>query len=428
MPTNLEAEVIGNTLFVSGEAADTSGLLYTDRVSVRRRSSDAYVRDNDDSETWVPIEGIPLATKHIDVSGVTGAGVHVYSWSTYSGARVIKGSAQNDHISASGSHDTNDRLFGGKGSDYMRGGRGDDRLYGAAGSDHLFGEEGNDLLMGGKGRDIFDGGEGFDTIVFNGARSEYKISISDGVYQIRHTGGSRFDGVDKFANVERLQFTDQTVGIDYIPTDLTADVRDRTLVVSGEAAEDNGLVIIRRYGSSVEVKDNGVVATLVPVTGIPLATINIDASGVERGNTHIFSTSTYDGARELRGSSQNDYIRASGSHATNDRLFGGKGHDKLFGGNGNDRLYGAAGADELNGENGDDVLFGGRGRDTFDGGEGIDTIVFKGDRAEYQITQSGDAYQIRHAGGSRFDGFDTFTDVEYLKFADQTLEVADLLF
>ncbi len=49
-----------------------------------------------------------------------------------------------------------------------------------------------------------------DTAVFSGARAEYDISIAaDGTVTVDHQGGA--DGVDTLRNVERLQFTDQTI-------------------------------------------------------------------------------------------------------------------------------------------------------------------------------------------------------------------------
>lgn len=210
MPTNLSAVVSGKTLMVSGEAAQS---LYS-QVSITRGYDSVEVKDNGTVGVLVPIQGTALATHHINASAVTGAGVSIYSYSVSSLARTLTGSAQGDYIYASGSHLTNDVLYGGAGNDNLYGGEGNDRLYGGLGWDTLNGGNGNDSLFGGYGQDLIDGGAGSDTLVFLGARSEYQIDIVDGLYQVSHIGGTRADGIDRFANIENLQFTDQTVATD----------------------------------------------------------------------------------------------------------------------------------------------------------------------------------------------------------------------
>ncbi|MDR7124035.1 hypothetical protein [Pseudotabrizicola sp. 4114] len=427
-PTNLSASVTGNTLFVSGAAADATG-----RVEILRFGSSVEVMDNGAVKVLVPVSGAPLATHNVDASGVTGAGIYLYSTSVNTLARNVTGSAQADYIYVDGSHLTNDQLYGGAGDDFIFGGNGNDRLYGGTGADSLYGGNGDDFLYGGGGwsSDTFDGGAGIDTLVLAGARSEYQIDIVNGLYQISHIGGTQINGVDSFANIERLMFTDQTIDIDPAPTNLSASVTGNTLFVSGAAATNGyNRVEIVRFGSSVEVMDNGAVKVLVPVSGAPLATHNIDASGVTGAGIYLYSESVNSLAREIRGSAQADYIDASGSHLTDDRLYGGAGNDIIYGGNGDDRLYGGTGADSLYGGNGDDFLYGGGGwsADTFDGGAGTDTLVLAGARSEYQIDIVNGLYQISHIGGTQINGVDSFANIERLMFTDQTIDIDDGLF
>ncbi|WP_370302140.1 calcium-binding protein [Pseudooceanicola sp.] len=208
LPTNLSAVVNGSKLEVSGASADSSGYVY-----IRRYSSSATVEDNGSVGVLVPIKGAELATHHIDASTLTGTGASIYSSSVSSKARKLTGSAQNDYLTATGYHLTNDRLKGGAGNDTLNGGNGNDRLFGDRGSDTINGGDGDDFLFGGKGRDAdtFDGGAGDDTIVLTGVRAEYQIDIVNGLYQISHIGGTRADGIDRFANIENLQFKDQTI-------------------------------------------------------------------------------------------------------------------------------------------------------------------------------------------------------------------------
>jgi Ca2+-binding RTX toxin-like protein len=209
-----------------------------------------------------------------------------------------------------------------------------------------------------------------------------------------------------------------------MPTNLTAVVTGKTLVVSGAAAQGSGYVEITQ-GVGLEVKDNGTVKVLVPISGEPFAARNIDASGVTGAGVYIFTSSVSSSARKVIGSEQGDYIELYFSYLTNDRLYGGNGGDYLSAGEGNDLIYGGKGADRLYGGNGDDFLFGGNGKgyDTFDGGAGNDTIVLAGARTEYQIDIVNGVYQISHLGGTGSDGIDTFANIESLQFIDQTVPV-----
>ncbi len=84
--------------------------------------------------------------------------------------------------------------------------------------------------------------------------------------------------------------------------------------------------------------------------------------------------------------------------------------ENAVGGTGNDNLIGNAG---------DNVLTGGAGNDRIEGGLGSDTVVFSGQRSAYTITWNG---QIGTVAGP--DGTDTITNVEFLRFADQTIAAA----
>ncbi|WP_413171899.1 glycoside hydrolase family 9 protein [Anabaena azotica] len=94
-----------------------------------------------------------------------------------------------------------DRLFGGLGNDILRGWRGEDAL---------FGEQGDDRLEGGADNDILYGGAGNDTAVYAGTRSQYQLSNSNGLYTITHLI-SNGDGIDQLYDIEKIQFSDQTI-------------------------------------------------------------------------------------------------------------------------------------------------------------------------------------------------------------------------
>jgi hypothetical protein len=115
-----------------------------------------------------------------------------------------------------------------------------------------------------------------------------------------------------------------------------------------------------------------------------------------------------------------------------DWLYGGDGLRGALGINstsGGRYITGTNGADigehALVGTASNDTLEGDGGNDRIDGGAGTDTAVFRGARSDYTITQPGDGSLVV-AGNSALDGTDTLTNVEILKFADVSVQRAQL--
>ncbi|MBG0790470.1 MAG: tandem-95 repeat protein, partial [Desulfovibrionaceae bacterium] len=87
----------------------------------------------------------------------------------------------------------------------------DDVLTGTADNDFISGLSGDDVLEGGGGSDELAGGDGIDTVVFSGARDEYRIAeTGEGVFTVTDTVSDR-DGGDTLSQMEILQFNDQTL-------------------------------------------------------------------------------------------------------------------------------------------------------------------------------------------------------------------------
>jgi len=77
--------------------------------------------------------------------------------------------------------------------------------------DKLYGYGGDDTLIGGVGKDLLDGGDGTDIAVFHVKRAEAYIVRNAGDGSL--TVWSAKEGVDTVKNVEKLQFSDQTVNV-----------------------------------------------------------------------------------------------------------------------------------------------------------------------------------------------------------------------
>src|SRR5262249_38734742 len=106
---------------------------------------------------------------------------------------------------------------------------------------------------------------------------------------------------------------------------------------------------------------------------------------------------------------------------TNSGTTGTAGNDTLTGNNKANVIDGQAGNDTINAAGGNDTITGGAGNDTIDGGTGTDTAIFSGNRADYIISENNGVITVIAKSGT--DGTDTLTNVENLKFADQTVRV-----
>ena len=84
-----------------------------------------------------------------------------------------------------------------------------------------------------------------------------------------------------------------------------------------------------------------------------------------------------------------------------------------------ENAIGGSGADTMYGNSGDNVLTGGVGNDRIDGGLGSDTVVFSGNRSQYTIAYNGQTATVTGP-----DGVDVISNVEFLRFADQTISAA----
>ena len=86
-----------------------------------------------------------------------------------------------------------------------------------------------------------------------------------------------------------------------------------------------------------------------------------------------------------------------------------------------ENALGGSGADTITGNSAANELWGNSGDDTIDGGAGVDTVGFTGNYAQYTIDTG--ARTVTDTTLNR-DGTDTYSNVEFLKFADLTYNVS----
>lgn len=180
-----------------------------------------------------------------------------------------------------------------------------------------------------------------------------------------------------------------------------ADANDRSVTVDLSSAGISGIgsvdVLARQAGSLyvVELKGGKTVATL----------LDVDADHPSVG------VSAYVNGHDI-------YHEGS---AGADTLFGTDSGDTLVGLAGNDTLAGGLGNDTLLGGAGDDILIGGKGSDKYEGGKGIDLAVLSGNFADYKVEDLGvSAYRLTN---TKTGDIEVLRDVEFIKFADQTMDV-----
>lgn len=174
--------------------------------------------------------------------------------------------------------DSIEGLSGSAFADTLTGNAGTNRLSGGAGDDVLNGGAGDDMLRGGGGDDRIDGGVGFDTMLLDGARSDYAFRSVNGVLRIIDLRAGSAEGTDSFANIERIDFG----GGNGVPVGaLTGTVANDTLTAT--SASDtfffdtaNGIA-----GGNDQIRNFGNGDRLVTTSAIA----GTNASGVIRANS-----------------------------------------------------------------------------------------------------------------------------------------------
>jgi len=99
--------------------------------------------------------------------------------------------------------------------------------------------------------------------------------------------------------------------------------------------------------------------------------------------------------------------------------------ENATGGSANDTITGNSSANTISGGAGDDLIEGNGGDDIIDGGAGTEDVAVYNDAfANYTITDlGGGSYTVAHNGGGS-DGTDTISNIEFLEFTDQTIDLS----
>ncbi|MEG3168437.1 calcium-binding protein [Sphingomonas sp. LB3N6] len=243
------------------------------------------------------------------------------------------------------------QLTGGTGADVLTTGSADDGVFGGSGDDIISTGGGNDTIGGGAGNDLVTGGDGDDTVgvdLANDGRDTVDLGLGNDTV--------RFNGAT--GNV-RVTFTSSEVGNGNANDSNTMANQDGGLAVRIQAEDGGG----NPTGPVSRYDDEG--TTFIAGTqGITFDVRDL-VSGVARGDAFegvVLGTSGADALTFFPPSraGQSFYYNAG---MGDDLVTAGQANDFLVGGGGNDRLEGNAGNDSFIGGGGNDTLYGGSGND-----------------------------------------------------------------
>jgi len=311
------------------------------------------------------------------------------------------------------------RIAGAPGADTLRGEGGADTLEGGGGEEHgsreedgaadlLDGGDGNDLLMGNAGADTLQGGIGADSLS-GGANDDLLVGGPSGQFVIN---GS-FESFGAFTVPEATDRFRET-----------ADLTGWTISNSNRAQ-------LVRYGGAVEGAADGAFWLDTDTAGDNLRLGQV-IGGLQTGVTYRlrFDVAAYEGGPGVEvffgGASLGRHQGVAGGDWTTIAL------DIVAGsGDGSNRLEFGAGAGTgldsvrvLDGVPDADTLAGGAGNDTIEGGGDNDLVVFDGNSTDFRIAREGDALRVTDLRAGAPQGSDLLREVETLRFADGTMQVA----
>ncbi|MCV2886035.1 Ig-like domain-containing protein [Aestuariibacter sp. AA17] len=301
---------------------------------------------------------------------------------------------------------------------------------GGAHDDTIFGSQGNDNLKGSSGNDYLDGNGGVDTAWYEGNAADYNISTNNGMTTV--TAKVTNEGEDVLFNIEFLQFADTKVTVGEPEPEVVEGTKYRdTFDVS---TSENAYVIYGLAGPDIitgSAKDD------VIVGGAHEDHMNGGAGndtfkyvGDNDKNDWIDGGEGFD---TIEGNEQNNLI-ALYSVKNVEKIDGGLGYDVIMGARYQqvfdfrnvdvinvELIDGGSHDDIIFGSKGNDVLKGSNGNDQLDGHDGTDIAVFDMNAADYEITVSGSQVTVKALNS--YEGTDTLTNVEVLRFADGDVQL-----
>jgi Ca2+-binding RTX toxin-like protein len=254
---------------------------------------------------------------------------------------------------------------------------------------------------------------GTDTAVFSGPRADYDVTLIENntAVTVAHTRGAATDGIDTVRNVEKLQFTDQTVNAlpnrPGTPGATLFNLGTNPAVPGGPARLAPQEAVPVSVNTAAIVDPDGTTGStftfqwqqrLVGAANFAnVATNGVAGRGTTQSFTPLPAAGTFPGevGRELRvvitytDALGNPETVTSAPAIVGDLFQGGAGNDTFTGTASEDTAKGAGGNDTLTTNDGNDLVSGDAGDDTLSTGNGDDVI---------DVTGTGDGFDAVSGG------------------------------
>jgi len=270
----------------------------------------------------------------------------------------------------------------------------------------LEGGDGADVLEGGAGSDVLIGGDGDDVAVYEGAQSDYRFGVDQGLLTVTNIVSG---AVDTLNGIETLEFADG-------PIEVSLDINGG-FALSGSSLEDT-ITVTSDAGFTLEGGDGADVLkggagsdVLIGGDGEDVANYNGIQSdyqfGVDQGlltvtNIASGAVDTLDGIETLE--------FADGPIGVSLDVNGGF---VLSGSSLEDTITVSSDAGF--------TLEGGDGADVLIGGEGNDTAIYNGIQSDYRFGVDQGQLTVTHIASGAVD---TLDGIETLEFADGPIGVS----
>ncbi len=292
------------------------------------------------------------------------------------------------------------------------GGSGADTLTGDGAANVLTGNGGADVISGGAGNDLIDGGAGNDTIHDGDDIDDADGGANDDTFHGALDGDD--DTYRGSSGTDTIRFSTATAAV---VIDLTNGFLPFGNASGSEIGASNRLYDFENLqgGSGNDT-----------LTGNTLANVIYASAGTDT-NDGVGGTDTYDSSAAVSGVTINLTAGTysgigTGTLTSIENAIGGGGSDNIIGSSVANVLTGNGGADGISGGDGSDRLIGGAGNDTLVGGNGDDTAVFSGNYADYTVDTFNGTVTDNNLGDGN-DGTDSYSTMEHLEFADQTIDL-----
>jgi|GEM_PF-3121195 len=279
----------------------------------------------------------------------------------------------------------------------------------------IVGTSGPDVLASSDGNDVIDGLSGVDTVVYSDAHDQYVISLDAPDAIVSNKTGNI--NIDRLKNVERLQFSDQSLALDI------NDNAGKVAKVLGAVFGKDAVANVFYAGIGLQLLDEGrsyealMMLALKTKLGIGfyigdevrLLYRNIVGRQPSQAEFDYWTKATASGqytqaslgimAAELELNAAN--INLARLAKTGLSFIDTTDTNAVVGTTSSDRLAGSV------------------KNDVIDGFSGIDTVVYDDAYAQYMVSLNDSVVIVRDSTGNT--GIDVLRDVERLRFSDQSL-------